>query len=234
MFEEVKARTLLSKRINADGWFHSNHSMNIYRGCHFACSYCDGMSEYYHVDNFQTNIQVKTNAPTVLRKELDRLYPRRQRSILDYTDNRNDPKKLIIGVSGGVSDSYQQAEKEYRLTRRILEVLNEYEYPVFLLTKSDLVLRDIELLKEINEKTYANICFSITQTDEEKKKHYEPNSPSTSDRLEALKTLRREGIKGGVMAMPMIPYISDSLENMRKLVEEAKTLLTPSSCYSLD
>jgi len=68
--EEVKARSLLSKRIEADSWFHSNHSMNRYRGCQFACAYCDGMSEYYHVDDFQTHIRVKVNAPEILRREL--------------------------------------------------------------------------------------------------------------------------------------------------------------------
>ena len=174
------------------------------------------------MDNYQTIIQVKTNAPEVLRKELERLYSSQQRSLVDYTDNRNDPKRPIIGVSGGVSDSYQDAEKKYRLTLKILEILKEYGYPVFLLTKSNLVLRDIELLKEINEKAYANICFSITQTDEETRKNYEPYSSTTWERFEALKELRREGISGGVMAMPMIPYISDGVENMRQLVEDAK------------
>ena len=220
--EEVKARSLLSKRIEADSWFHSNHSMNLYRGCQFACAYCDGMSEYYHVDDFQTHIRVKVNAPDVLRKELKKLGTRKTPSLLDYTDSKTEFKKPIIGVSGGVSDSYQQAEKEYKLTRRVLEVILEHELPIFLLTKSDLVLRDLDLLKEINRKAFVNVCFSITQRDEEKKQQYEPASSSTGERFKALKTLRGEGIRGGVMAMPMIPYISDSIENMQKLVLEAK------------
>jgi len=103
-------------------------------------------------------------------------------------------------------------------------VLLEYEYPVFLLTKSDLVLRDIELIMQINEKAFANICFSITQTDEETRGLYEPHSSSTWERLEALRELRNAGIKGGVMAMPMIPYISDSVENMKQLVTDAKSV----------
>lgn len=90
--KEITARTLLSKRIEADGWFHSNHSMNIYRGCQFACSYCDGMSEYYHVDNFQTLVQVKVNAPTILEKELKKLYGKAQSSLLNYT-NMSVPKE---------------------------------------------------------------------------------------------------------------------------------------------
>ena len=220
--EEVKARSLLSKRIKADSWFHSNHSMNLYRGCQFACAYCDGMSEYYHVDDFQTHIRVKVNAQEVLRRELKKLEYRKTPSLLDYTDLKTEYKKPIIGVSGGVSDSYQQAEKEYKLTRRVLEVILEHELPIFLLTKSDVVLRDIDLLKEINRKAFANVCFSITQMDETKKQQYEPASSSTAERFRALKTLRGEGIRGGVMAMPLIPYISDSVENMQALVSEAK------------
>jgi len=220
--EEVKARSLLSKRIEADSWFHSNHSMNLYRGCQFACAYCDGMSEYYHVDDFQTHIRVKVNAPEILRREIKKLGYRKTPSLLDYTEAKTEYKKPIIGVSGGVSDSYQQAEKDYELTRMVLEVILEHELPLFLLTKSDLVLRDLDLLKEINRKAFANICFSITQMDENKKKQYEPASSSTGERFKALKTLRGERIRGGVMAMPMIPYISDSIENMQRLIIEAK------------
>jgi len=220
--EEVKARSLLSKRMKADSWFHSNHSMNLYRGCQFACAYCDGMSEYYHVDDFRTHIRVKVNAPEVLRRELKKLGYRKTPSLLDFTESKTEHKKPIIGVSGGVSDSYQQAEKEYKLTRSVLEVILEHELPIFLLTKSDLVLRDLNLLKEINRKTFVNVCFSITQMDEEKKQQYEPASSSTAERFQALKKLRREGIRGGVMAIPLIPYISDSVENMQKLVSEAK------------
>lgn len=114
-YQKIKAKTLLSKRIEADSWFHSNHSMNIYRGCEFACSYCDGMNEYYHVDNYQTHIRIKENAPEILRKELSRLnYTKRSRTstLLDFSDSlQAENRKPIIGISGGVSDSYQQAEK---------------------------------------------------------------------------------------------------------------------------
>jgi len=224
--EEVKARSLLSKRIEVDGWFHSNYSMNLYRGCQFACAYCDGMSEYYHVDEFQTHIRVKVNAPEVLRRELKKLGYRNPPSLLDFTDSRIEYKKPIIGISGGVSDSYQQAEKEYELTRKILEVILEHELPLFILTKSDLILRDIDILKEINEKAFASVCFSITQMDELKKQQYEPTSSSTEERFQALKTLREAGIKGGVMAMPMIPYICDNIENIQKLIEAANKAKT--------
>lgn len=223
-YEKVKAKTLLSKRMNGDSWFHSNHSMNIYRGCQFACAYCDGMSEYYHVDNYTTHIRVKKNAPDILRKELKRLgYIQKNRSLLDFTDSTGvENRKPIIGFSGGVSDSYQQAEKEYKVTRKGLEVLLENRLPVFLLTKSDLVLRDIELLKEINEVAHANVNFSVAFSDEEDKKRMEPFSSSIEERLDALRTLRDEGIHGGVMGMPLVPYIGDSLDSIRALVKMVK------------
>lgn len=219
-YEKVRAKTLLSKRMDGDSWFHSNHSMNIYRGCQFACAYCDGMSEYYHVDNYTTHIRVKENAPELLRKELKKLgYVEQPRSLLDFTDSSGaERRKPIIGVSGGVSDSYQQAEKEYKVTRKVLEVLLEYRLPVFLLTKSDLVLRDIELLKEINEAAHANVSFSVAFSDEETKSKIEPYSASIAERLDALKLLRNEGIHGGVMGLPIVPYIGDSLDSMRNLV----------------
>jgi DNA repair photolyase len=220
--EEVQARSLLSKRVEADDWFHSNHSMNLYRGCQFACAYCDGMAEHYYVDNFQNHIRVKTNAPEILTKELERLYQRKTTTLFDYSPRKKEIKKPIIGVSGGVSDSYQQTEKRHKITEKILKILLDQGYPLFILTKSDMVLRDIELLKKINEKAFANVCFSITQTDDETRPNYEPGSSSTSERFEALKTLRREGIHGGVMAMPIIPYICDSVENMQSLVKESK------------
>jgi DNA repair photolyase len=226
-YEIVKARSLLSKRIEGDSWFHSNHSMNVYRGCEFACAYCDGMSEYYHIDNYQTHIRIKENAPIVLRKELAKLgYTSKGMvgSLLDFSNNKliTEKRKPIIGASGGVSDSYQKAERDYEITRKVLELLLEYELPVFVLTKSDLVLRDLDLLKEINERTFANICFSITLIDTEIKNLLEPLSSSTEDRFEALKEIRKAGIHGGVMAMPIIPHIGDTYENMKGLTKRAK------------
>ena len=225
-YEKVKAKTLLSKRINADSWFHSNHSMNIYRGCEFACSYCDGMSEYYHVDNYQTHIRIKENAPKILSQELAKLgYSKKLRtsSLLEFSKGiHSEKRKPIIGISGGVSDSYQQSEKDLKLTRQVLKVLLEHELPVFLLTKSNLVLRDFELLKEINERAFCSFCFSIAFDDEEKKNKFEPKAPSIEERFNALKELRNSGILGGVIAMPIIPYISDNIDNLRNLAKRSR------------
>jgi DNA repair photolyase len=183
------------------------------------------MSEYYHIDNYQTHIRIKENAPKILRKELKKLgYTRKKTlTLLEFTDELiPEKRKPIIGVSGGVSDSYQKIERDLKLTRKVLQVLLEYQLPVFLLTKSDLVLRDLDILQEINEQAFSNVCFSIAFHDDDTRKKLEPKSSSIDERFEALKEIRNVGIHGGVMAMPIIPYISDTYENLMQLAKRAK------------
>jgi len=234
IYETVKAKSLLSKRIQADSWFHINRSFNSYRGCEFACSYCDGLSEYYHVDNFQTHIKIKENAPAVLRKELEKEgYIARSKleteslwAFIDDDDAKQlawkTPRRQVIGVCGGVSDGYQQAEEKYKITRQNLEVLQDFGMPVFVLTKSNLVIRDLEILKGIHKDAFANIVFTITLHDMETKKAFEPKSSSIEERFEALNEIRAAGLFGGVMSTPIIPGIGDTYENMRGLAKEAK------------
>lgn len=233
-YEEVKAKTLLSKPIIADSWFHTNRSMNIYRGCEHGCVYCDGFCQYYRVDDFYTHIRVKVNAAEILRKELKRMGYTSQTTLetetlwpfLDPDDAvrlaMKTPRKIVIGACGGVSDSYQQAEREYKVTRKVLETLLDFQMPVMILTKSDLVLRDLDILKEIQKVAFANIVFTITLADEGKQNIFEPKSSTTSERFDALREIRKEGIHGAVMSTPIIPWIGDSVENMTALAEESK------------
>ena len=233
-YECVKAKSLLSKPIVADSWFHVNRSLNAYRGCEHGCVYCDGMSESYHVDDFFTYIRIKENAFDILRRELRRygysaqseLKSETLLSFLDQDDAarlvKQGPRKQVVGVCGGVSDGYQPAEKEHKITRKNLEVLRDFGMPVFVLTKSDLVLRDLDILKEIHEQAFANITFTITLHDESTKSVFEPKSSSTTERFEALKEVRKAGLFGGVMAVPIIPGIGDSYENLRALAKEAR------------
>jgi len=233
-YECVKAKSLLSKPHVADSWFHMNRSLNAYRGCEHGCVYCDGNSEYYHVDNFYSHIRVKENAPEVLRKELKKLgFTSKSEletetlwSFLDEDDAKRIankvPRKLVIGACGGVSDGFQQAERQYRVTYRILETLLDYGLPVFILTKSNLVLDYLDLLKEIHERAFANIAFTITCADDEVQKVFEPNASTTSERFDALKKIRKAGLFGGIMATPMIPTIGDNIDNMTQLARETK------------
>ncbi len=234
-YECVKAKSLLSKKeMTADSWFHINRSLNAYRGCEHGCVYCDGMNEYYHVDNFMSHIRIKENAPEILRKELKKLGFNSQKeletetlwSFLPDDDAKRlamkTPRRIVIGVCGGVSDGFQPAEKEHKITQQILETLVDFRLPAMILTKSDLVLRDIELLKELNEVAFVNAVFTITLHDDEKRKIIEPRASSTPERFAALKELRQAGIPGGVMATPIIPWIGTKQENMEGLAKEAK------------
>lgn len=233
-YECVKARSLLSKPHVADSWFHMNRSLNAYRGCEHGCVYCDGNSEYYHVDNFYTQIRVKENAADILSKELKKLgFTSKSEletetlwSFLDDEDAKRIAekvqRKLVIGACGGVSDGFQQAEREHKVTYRILETLLDYGLPVFILTKSDLVLEYMDILKEIHERAFANIVFTITCADDEVQKVFEPNASTTSERFAALKEVRNAGLFGGVMATPIIPTIGDNVENMTDLVKATK------------
>ena len=234
-YECVKARSLLSKPHVADSWFHMNRSLNAYRGCEHGCVYCDGNSEYYHVDNFYSHIRVKENAAEVLRKELKKLgFTSRTEletetlwSFLDDEDAKRIaekvPRRLVIGACGGVSDGFQQAEREHKVTFKILETLLDYGMPVFILTKSDLVLEYMDLLKEIHERAFANVVFTITCADDEVQKVFEPNASTTSERFDALKKIRKSGLYGGVMATPIIPTIGDNVENMMSLAKATKS-----------
>ncbi len=211
-----------------------NRSLNAYRGCEHGCVYCDGNSEYYHVDNFYSHIRVKENAADILRKELKKLgFTSRSEletetlwSFLDDEDAKRIaekvPRKLVIGACGGVSDGFQHAEREHKVTYRILEALLDYGMPVFILTKSDLVLEYLDILKEIHDRSFANIVFTITCADDEVQKVFEPNASTTSERFAALKEIRKAGLFGGVMATPIIPTIGDNVENMSGLVRDTK------------
>jgi DNA repair photolyase len=192
------------------------------------------MSEHYHVDNFMTHIRIKENAPKILHKELkkDGYTPRSELetetlwAFLDKEDAtriaQKVPRRKVIGVCGGVSDGYQPAEKEHEVTRRVLETLLDFEMPAFVLTKSDLVLRDLDLLREIHERAFTNVMFTITLHNENVRKIFEPRASASIERFSALKKVRKAGLFGGVMATPLIPGIGDSIENIRGLTKEAK------------
>ena len=138
---EHRAKTILRKYKRIDSWFVSRYGMNLYRGCSHNCVYCDGRTEKYQVEGtFGKDISVKTNAIEILKKEMD---PRKKKKHL---------KLGYIMLGGGVGDSYQTIEKKYELSRKALQLISYYKYPVHILTKSTLVKRDIDLISKINEK----------------------------------------------------------------------------------
>lgn len=178
----------------------ATNGMNLYRGCTHGCIYCDSRSTCYQFDHPFEDVEIKRNAPELLEDALRR---KRQR--------------CMIGT-GSMCDPYLPIEKREQLTRKCLALIDRYGFGVSLLTKSDLVLRDIDLLQGINAKTKAVVCTTLTTFDEELCRVLEPNVATTRQRAEMLKTMRRAGVRTGVWLCPILPFINDTEENLRGLL----------------
>ena len=202
MIREIEAKVLLSHVKQPDDWFGLTYNMNLYRGCQHRCIYCDSRSGCYQIANFDTEILVKVNAIELLRRELAR-----------------KRVKSTIGT-GSMHDPYMPLEAEINLTGRALDVIAEFRFPVHLMTKSDLVVRDLDTLCVIND-VYAAVSFTVTTADDELGKKVEPGAARVSDRFRAMRVLADRGIRTGVTMMPILPFIEDTEENVRAIVEEA-------------
>lgn len=199
----IEAKTILSpQKKGSDTLFGMRYNMNLYRGCQHGCIYCDSRSKCYGIDNF-TDIQVKKNSLELLGKEL-----------------RSKREKGTIGF-GSMNDPYMPLEKELMLSRSALEIIARHKFPVHLITKSTLVCRDIDILKKISP-VYAAVSVTITASTDVMSKRIEPGAPLSSSRFEAIRRLSEEGIYCGITLMPVLPYITDSPENIEQLVLKAK------------
>lgn len=211
MIHEIKAKTLLRKYKKVDSWFVARYGMNLYRGCLHNCAYCDGRAEGYYVDGeFGKDIGVKVNAPELLEKELN---PKRKKVPF---------KKGFIMLGGGVGDSYNPLEKKYELARKSLNAISEFNFPVHILTKSTLVQRDIEILKQINHQSKAIISFSFSGVDEKTCEIYEPGVPFPSERIRLISDFKKQGFVVGIFLMPVIPFITDTLDQMENSIRKFK------------
>jgi DNA repair photolyase len=208
---EIEAKSILRKHKKIDSWFISRYGMNLYRGCTHNCVYCDGRSEAYYVDGeFGKDVTVKVNAIELLRRELD---PKRKRVPF---------KRSFIMVGGGVGDSYQPIEKKCELTRKALELMYEYNFPVHMLTKSTLIKRDVDILKRINEQSRAIVSFSFSSVDDRISAVFEPGVPPPDERLKILSVFKNEGIACGMFLLPVIPFLTDTSELMEETIRKAK------------
>ncbi|MEA3397855.1 MAG: radical SAM protein, partial [Chloroflexota bacterium] len=203
MIREIQAKVLLSHAKQPDPWFGIKYGMNLYRGCQHQCIYCDSRSECYQIENFNDEVLVKANAIDLLRKEL-----------------ASKRVKGIIGT-GSMNDPYMPLEERLNLTGRALAVIAEFHFPVHVMTKSDLVLRDLDTLCQIN-RVYAAVSFTITTADDDLGQKLEPGASLVSERFRAMKTLAEHGIHTGVTMMPILPFIEDDEENIRRIVEQAR------------
>ena len=183
------------------GILSSDNGMNLYRGCSHGCIYCDSRSKCYNMNHDFEDIEVKSNALELLENAL-----RRKR------------KRCMIGT-GAMTDPYIPLEQRLQHTRKALLLIEKYGFGVALQTKSSRVLRDLDVLKRINEKTKAVVQITLTTADDTLCKIIEPNVSTTSERFEALKTLRDAGIPTVVWLCPILPYINDTQENIRAILD---------------
>ena len=188
----VKAKSILTTR---------PCGMNIYRGCSHGCIYCDSRSKCYQFTHDFEDIEVKQNAPELLEEAL-----------------RKKRKRCMIGT-GSMCDPYIPLEKELRLTRRCLEVIERHNFGIAIQTKSDLVLRDLDILANINNKTKAVVQMTLTTADDKLCKIIEPGVCPTSRRAEVLRTFADEGIPTVVWFSPLLPFINDTRENIEGIVD---------------
>lgn len=187
--------------VKAKGILSSDNGMNIYRGCTHGCIYCDSRSLCYGMTHEFEDIEVKENAPELLEKEL-----------------RSRRKRCMIGT-GSMCDPYLPLEKEVRLTRKCLEIIDRYGFGATILTKSGLVLRDLDLFRSIHEKAKCVVQMTLTTADDGLCRIVEPNVCPSSERVRVLKMLRENDIPTVVWLCPILPYINDTKENIVGIVE---------------
>lgn len=181
--------------------------LNIYRGCQHACQYCYAMysHKYLNSKDYFNDIYVKTNIVDELEKQL-------------YKDNW---KREVINI-GGITDSYQPVEKKYKLMPEILKLLIKYKTPAIISTKSDLILRDFDLIDQLSRITYINIATSITTVNNITVKKIEPGASTIDKRFNVLKEFSKTNASTGLHVMPIVPFITDNEDNFNIMFSKAK------------
>lgn len=200
--ELIPAKTIIQSASHGAEWFGIDYNMNLYKGCCHKCIYCDSRSNCYQVEDFD-RVRAKKDEIEILAQEL-----------------RNKRKKGVIGI-GAMSDTYNPFEKKYEITRKALQLISHYHFGVSIETKSDLIVRDIDILKEINQKANTILKFTITTADDELAKKIEPGVCVSSNRFKAMKQLADSGLFVGVLLTPILPFLTDSESNIRETIRLA-------------
>lgn len=187
--------------VEAKGILSAKNGMNLYRGCQHGCIYCDARSRCYQMSHTFEDIEVKGNALELLEAAL-----------------KAKRKPCMIGT-GAMTDPYIPLEQQLQMTRRSLELIDRYGFGVAIQTKSDRILRDLDLLKSIHSRAKAVVQMTLTTCDERLCKVIEPNVPTTKQRVEALKQFRDAGIPTVVWLCPILPFLNDTEENIQGILE---------------
>ncbi|UII33644.1 radical SAM protein [Fulvivirga ulvae] len=220
MPKEIEVKSILNKTKKRDSWFLDDYTVNLYSSCSFNCLYCYIRGSKYGT-NLEQSLSVKTNAIEVLDKQL---FNRAKKGQYGYI------------VLSSATDPYLQVEKKYELTLQALEVISRHRFPVHIITKSDLVVRDFDLLHKIDQNAILPhdlqsspgrgtlISFSFSTLDEKVAGIFEKGATKPSKRLKALEKAIREGFHTGVSLMPLLPFISDTTENLTLFFSTFKAL----------
>lgn len=187
--------------VRAKGILSAHNGMNIYRGCQHGCIYCDARSQCYQMNHVFEDIEVKENAIELLEAAL-----------------KAKRKPCMIGT-GAMSDPYIPLESQLKMTRKALELIEKYGFGVAIQTKSDRILRDLDLLKNINSRAKAVVQMTLTTYDESLCQLIEPGVCTTARRVAALKRFRDAGIPTVVWLCPILPFINDTQENIRGIMD---------------
>lgn len=202
--KEISAKSVLHYH---DRTFSTNWDVNPYRGCAHKCIYCFAQYSHKYLDSeeFFDDILVKTNVAEVLHSDF----------------SKRNWQGDVVNLCG-VTDPYQPIEKQYELMPKIIETFIHHQNPMVITTKSTLLLRDLDLLAELNKVAYVNIQISASVVDEEIRSKIEPNASPTIERLAMLKEITKQGIDAGVLMMPIIPFLTDNIENLDTIFKFAK------------
>jgi DNA repair photolyase len=218
LVNEIIVKTILNKSKIRDDWFLGNYTLNPYAGCSMACIYCYTRGSKYG-GNYGCDVSAKSNAVPILKKSLKNSIRRNERGII---------------ILGSAADPYPAIEKKLTLTREILGIIKRYKFPLHILTKSELILRDMDILNGIKEVAILPddladkldngviISFSFSTLDERLSKIIEPGAPSPIARLKTMKKYSDAGFKTGIINMPILPFLSDSEKDIKSLVKTAK------------
>jgi DNA repair photolyase len=218
MVKEIFVKTILNKHKVRDSWFLDDYSLNPYEACAFNCVFCYIRGSKYG-ENMQKDLSVKVNACQLLEKELLR--------------GARKGEHGFIAISSS-TEAWQPIEEKYQLTRKLLKIVLRYRFPVHVLTKSKLVLRDLDVLGKIDEKAILPralrnklnrgvlITFSLSTLDEKVAKIFEPGAPTPRERLETMQRCKENGFFTGVAYIPVLPFISDAEEQLEEMIKIAK------------
>ncbi len=210
----IEPKTVLRRGLVSDPFTNSLYSFSPYRGCAHACAYCDGRAEKYYVEgDYGADIQYRANLLDRLREDLPRLRERDE-----------EGRRPLLSVGSGVSDVYQDAERGLGLMRGAAELLIEQNQGALVITKSSIALRDLDLWKALNAKAGFVFIMTVAIPDDSLRAVYEPGASPIPERWETLKAFKEAGCATGVLAMPLLPGLSDSVEGITAILEGAASV----------